>query len=85
MKTILALASVLALASCADTSSTTTAATSGSVKPYTKDVCVVSGNKLGSMGRPITKTYGNQQVKFCCKPCETKFEKDPARYLAKAN
>lgn len=52
-------------------------------KPYTKDVCIVSDNKLGSMGRPITKTYGDQEVKFCCKPCVKKFEKNPKKYLAK--
>jgi hypothetical protein len=52
-------------------------------KPYTKDVCIVSDNELGSMGRVITKVYGDQEVKFCCKPCVAKFEKNPKKYLAK--
>jgi YHS domain-containing protein len=34
------------------------------------------------MGEPITRVHGNQEVKFCCKPCATKFEKNPQRYLA---
>lgn len=50
-------------------------------KPYTKDVCAVTDNRLGSMGRPVVKVYGDQEVKFCCKPCVAKFEKDPAKYL----
>lgn len=52
-------------------------------KPYPLNVCVVSGNELGSMGTPITRKYGDQEVKFCCKPCIKKFEKDPEKYLGK--
>lgn len=32
------------------------------------------------MGDPVTKVYGNQEVKFCCKPCVAKYEKNPERY-----
>jgi hypothetical protein len=53
------------------------------VKPYPRDICIVTDNKLGSMGRPIAKVYGSQEVKFCCKPCVKKFEKNPSKYLAK--
>lgn len=52
-------------------------------KPYPKDTCIVSDNKLGSMGRVVTKTHGTQEVKFCCKPCVKKFNKDPEKYLGK--
>lgn len=52
-------------------------------KPYPKDVCIVSDNKLGSMGRVITRVHEGQEVKFCCKPCISKFEKNPAKYLGK--
>ena len=52
-------------------------------KPYTKDTCIVTDNKLGSMGRVITKTHGSQEVKFCCKPCVKKFNKAPEKYLGK--
>ena len=51
--------------------------------PYPLDTCIVTGNKLGSMGTPITKTYKDQDVKFCCRPCIKKFYKDPERYLDK--
>lgn len=76
MKTIITsalIATSIALASCA---------TSGNagVKSYASDTCVVSGNRLGSMGDPVTKVYGNQEVKFCCKPCVAKYEKNPERY-----
>lgn len=52
-------------------------------KPYPKDVCIVSDNELGSMGRIITRNHEGQEVKFCCKPCVAKFEKDPKKYLVK--
>jgi type IV pilus biogenesis protein CpaD/CtpE len=78
MKTTLTLIATALLAACANTTPTTAGA-----KPYPLDTCIVTDNKLGSMGTPITKTYGDQQVKFCCKPCIAKFEKNPERYLAK--
>jgi|UniRef100_UPI003782E4AA hypothetical protein len=53
------------------------------VKPYPLKNCLVSGNELGSMGKPITKVYNDQQIKFCCKPCIKKFDANPAKYLAK--
>ena len=43
---------------------------------------IVTGNKLGSMGDPVTKVYGNQEVKFCCKPCVAKYEKNPGKYAS---
>ncbi len=77
MKTMLMLVTTALLASCAS------AAPAKAVKAYPLDTCLVTDNKLGSMGTPITKVYGDQQVKFCCKPCVAKFEKAPARYLKK--
>ena len=53
------------------------------VIPYTSDICIVTDNKLGSMGDPIVKVYGNQEVKFCCRPCVKEFEDDQERFLAK--
>lgn len=73
---LLAFALPVLLAACA------TGAGSG-VKPYPDDTCLVTGNRLGSMGAPVTRVYGNQQVKFCCQPCVARFEKDPQRYLAR--
>jgi len=54
-----------------------------SVKPYPLDVCIVGGEKLGSMGEPATLIYQGQQVKFCCSGCQPEFEKDPAKFLKK--
>jgi len=53
------------------------------VKPYTLKTCLVSGNELGTMGKPITKVYGSQEIKFCCKPCIKKFEANPTKFLGK--
>lgn len=59
------------------------ASTAGGTKPYPLTTCLVTGNDLDSMGGAITKVYGNQEVKFCCKPCVKKFEANQASYLAK--
>lgn len=86
MKTIaipLAIASLL-LVSCKPSSSDSTAsAPAAAGKTYPLEVCLVSGEKLGSMGEPHVITYEGQQVKFCCEHCVPKFEKEPAKYLAK--
>ena len=55
------------------------------VKPYTRDTCLVSGNKLGSMGDPVSIVHESQEVKFCCRPCVAKFKAKPEKYLAKMN
>ncbi|QTN33869.1 hypothetical protein HZ994_16635 [Akkermansiaceae bacterium] len=81
LNTIAALAGLtMAVASCA--SGTSGTAGSGNVVPYTSQTCAVSGNKLGSMGDPVTKVYGNKEVKFCCKPCVAKYEKNPEKYAS---
>ncbi len=64
----------LALAACSTTSG---------AKPYPYDVCIVSGNKLGSMGTPISKVHEGQQVKFCCSPCVEDFDANPAKFMTK--
>jgi hypothetical protein len=61
----------------------TGAADAAKTKPYPLKVCIVTDNELGSMGKPITKIYGDQEIKFCCKPCVKKFEKEPQKYLKK--
>jgi hypothetical protein len=50
--------------------------------PYPLETCIVTGNDLGSMGDPVTFIHEGREIKVCCKPCEKKFMKDPARYLA---
>ncbi len=48
-------------------------------------VCPVSGERLegGDMGDPVSVAYKGRTVMFCCPMCPPKFEKDPAKYLAK--
>lgn len=54
-----------------------------SAVPYPLDTCVVSGEKLGSMGEPVVKSYDGHQIKFCCSSCIKDFEKDKAKFLTK--
>jgi YHS domain-containing protein len=53
------------------------------VKPYPLDKCVVSDEKLDSMGKPYVFTNNNQEVKLCCKNCLKDFKKEPAKYTKK--
>ncbi len=55
------------------------------VKPYKLDTCLVSDEKLGEMGKPVVMVYQGQEMKFCCKKCKAKFEKDPEKYLKMLN
>lgn len=55
-KTLLLLASLLS-------AGTLFAATA----PYPLKVCLVTGEELGSMGKPVVKVYDEQEIKFCCK------------------
>ena len=52
-------------------------------KPYPLDVCVVSGEKLGSMGKPFVFVHQGQEIKLCCDGCKADFDKEPAKFLAK--
>jgi YHS domain-containing protein len=52
-------------------------------KAYSLEVCVASGEKLDSMGEPVTTVYNGQQVKFCCESCIDDFKKEPAKFVAK--
>ena len=51
-------------------------------KNYPLNTCVVAGGKLGSMGEPVEVIAGNRLVRFCCKGCVPKFNKEPAKYIA---
>ena len=73
----------LLLPACTSTDSPATTSAGSGIKRYPLRTCIVSDNELGSMGEIITKTYGSQEVKFCCKPCVKKFEANPAKFLAK--
>jgi hypothetical protein len=46
-------------------------------------ICPVSGNPLGSMGKPVEVNVKGQRVFLCCEGCREEIEKDPDKYLAK--
>jgi YHS domain-containing protein len=50
---------------------------------YPTDTCVVSGDKLGSMGDPVELVFAGRLVRLCCKGCVEDFEADPHTYLKK--
>lgn len=50
---------------------------------YPLETCVVTGEKLGSMGEPKELMHANRLVRFCCEGCEPQFKKDPTAALAK--
>ena len=50
---------------------------------YSLDACVVSGERLTKMGKPVEVIAGNRLVKLCCKDCVARFRKSPGKYLAK--
>lgn len=51
-------------------------------KPYPKTTCIVSGEKLGSMGKPFVFDYQGQEIKMCCKGCKPEFDADPAKFIS---
>ncbi len=55
----------------------------GGAKAYPLKTCIVTDNALNSMGDEQSIVYQGQTVKFCCEPCVEKFQKNPAKYLAK--
>jgi len=50
---------------------------------YPLDTCPVSGEKLGSMGKPVVIRHEGREVRLCCAGCIDKFKQDPAKYLKK--
>lgn len=49
---------------------------------YPLKTCVVSGEKLGTMGKPAVLNYEGREVQFCCKACIKDFNKDPKKFIA---
>jgi len=76
------LAAVLFVSLCAAASTAVAGDTNtAKLKPYPLKTCVVSGDKLGEMGKPFVYAYEGREIKFCCKGCLKDFKKDPAKYL----
>jgi len=50
-------------------------------KPYQLKTCIVSGEKLGEMGKPYVFVHEGREIKLCCKNCLKDFKKEPAKYV----
>lgn len=50
--------------------------------PYPLTTCLVSGEGLDSMDERVSMVHEGQVFEFCCKPCLSKFRKNPAKYQA---
>jgi YHS domain-containing protein len=50
---------------------------------YPLETCVVTGQKLGSMGDPVEYVVGNRLVRLCCAGCVKQLRQDPLASLAK--
>jgi len=48
---------------------------------YPLGKCVVSGEKLGGHGKPVTVTSEGTDVYFGCKSCLKDFNKDPKKFV----
>jgi hypothetical protein len=46
-------------------------------------ICPVSGQPLGSMGKPYKVTVQDRVVFLCCQGCEEAVKSEPDKYLAK--
>jgi hypothetical protein len=60
-----------------------TAKANEKITPYTLKTCVVSGDKLGEMGKPFVFTNDTREIKLCCKSCLKDFKKEPAKFVKK--
>jgi YHS domain-containing protein len=47
-------------------------------------VCPVSGDIVGSVGKPVYAEYHGKKIAFCCRDCAKKFYKNPDKYGALA-
>ncbi|MDA0768314.1 MAG: hypothetical protein O3A87_10655 [Verrucomicrobia bacterium] len=79
-------AATLLLSSCGDKKTTTTepetpAPVAAAADDYPLKVCPVSGEELGSMGKPVVVTHEGTEVRLCCKECLPKFKADPAKFV----
>jgi hypothetical protein len=73
-----AVATSLALGLAAASVTAATESTEPAAESYPLTTCVVSGEPLGSMGKPIV-----YEIRFCCKDCLKGFLKEPKKYIDK--
>lgn len=48
-----------------------------------QQICPVSGEPLGSMGKPIKLDVEGREVFICCSGCEDSLREDPEKYFEK--
>lgn len=46
-------------------------------------ICPVTGELLGSMGKPIRLTVDGREVFICCAGCEDSLREEPEKYFSK--
>jgi YHS domain-containing protein len=51
--------------------------------PYPLGTCIVSDEKLGSMGEPVTLKHEGRDITLCCRGCVKEFEAEPAKFIVK--
>ena len=59
----------------------TLSASAADAPAYPLTTCVISGEKLGGMGKPFKVTHDGTEVQLCCKSCLKDFKADPAKYV----
>ena len=47
-------------------------------------ICPVSGDKAGEMGEIVQVEHNGKKYNLCCKMCIKDFNKDPEKYIKKA-
>ena len=54
-------------------------------KPFSQTsvqrICPVTGEELGSMGRPIPVKVSGRTIQVCCQACVTEVQRNPEKYL----
>jgi YHS domain-containing protein len=48
-------------------------------------VCPDSGDKVGSMGKPVYVSYHGKKIALCCQQCLRDFGKNPEKYAPLAD
>jgi YHS domain-containing protein len=57
-------------------------AAGGAIAQVKKEVCPVTKEPLGGMGKPIALQVNDTTVKFCCGGCPAKYKAEPAKYTS---
>ena len=53
--------------------------------PYYLTTCPVTGQALGSMGKPVVYNHEGREIRFCCSGCVGQFKKEPQKFVNKIN